>query len=80
VVLVLVFAGAALAASRIDVRPGRAAAEGDAHGAAAMAPQPLRGLAVSQQGMSLELARRTAPAGRRTELAFRIAGHRAPLR
>ncbi|HEX2103024.1 MAG TPA: hypothetical protein VHF51_05195, partial [Solirubrobacteraceae bacterium] len=89
VVLALVFAGAALAGSQIDVRPGEPAvepaakggmaemaAEGDGHGEKTMAPQPVRGLAVSDKGLTLELARRTAPAGRRFDLAFRIADRR----
>jgi hypothetical protein len=84
-VLALVLAGAAFAGSRIDVRPGqpkaedamaRMAAERGAHGAAAMAAQPVRGLAVSQKGLRLELARRTARPGRRFELAFRIVDRR----
>jgi hypothetical protein len=78
-VLALVFAGAAFAGSEIDVHPGKPAAEKpamsgmDAHGEKP-APQPVRGLAVSDKGLTLELARRTAEAGRRFELAFRIAG------
>jgi hypothetical protein len=89
-VLVLVFAGAALAGSKIDVRPGKAAAtessatsgmggmaaEADGHGAGKVAPQALRGLAVSEKGLTLELARRTALPGRRFDLAFRIADRR----
>jgi hypothetical protein len=84
VVLALVFAGAAFAGSQLDVRPGKApaekaatsgmggmAADGDAHGER-RAPQPVRGLAVSEKGLTLELARRTAPQGRPFALAFRI--------
>ena len=74
----LIFAGAAFAGSRIDVRPGKPATEkaamhtmGD-DGAATMAPQPVRGLAVSEKGLTLELARRSAPRRRTFELAFRI--------
>ena len=55
----LIFAGAAFAGSRIDVHPGQAAAEKTAMGT--MAPQPVRGLAVSENGLTLELARRSAP-------------------
>jgi hypothetical protein len=75
VVLALVFAGAAFAGSRIDVHPGRPAAEKPGMGGMAsekMAPQPVRGLAVSEKGLALELARRTARPGQRFELAFRI--------
>jgi hypothetical protein len=83
-VLVLVFGGAAFAGSRIDVRPGEqtagqpdahgmAAAEGDGgHGGDAAAPQAVRGLAVSDGGLTLELARSSATAGERSDLAFRI--------
>jgi hypothetical protein len=77
-VLALVFAGAALAGSRLDVHPGRPAAEPAmaGHGEGAMTPPPVRGLAVSENGLTLELARRTARPGRRFELAFRIADRR----
>ena len=61
------------AGSRIDVHPGKPAAEPDGmggmdaeaggHGAEAMAPQTVRGLAVSDEGLTLELARRTRAAG-----------------
>jgi hypothetical protein len=71
--LALVFAGAAFAGSRIDVHPGKAAAEPAMGGEMAMAPQAVRGLAVSDKGLTLELARRTAQPGRRFGLAFRIA-------
>ena len=43
---------------------------------AAMAPQPVRGLAVSEDGLTLQLARRTAPQGSAFELAFRIVDRR----
>jgi hypothetical protein len=71
----LAFAGAAFAGSRVDVHPGPAAAKPamGAMAAGTMAPQPVRGLAVSDKGLTLELARRSAPRGRRFELAFRIA-------
>jgi len=77
----LIFAGAAFAGSRIDVHPGKRATETAAKagmgtmaaaGAGTMAPQPVRGLAVSEKGLTLELARRSAPRGRSFELAFRI--------
>jgi hypothetical protein len=76
VVLVLVFAGAALAGSRVDVHPGKPAPEktgmGEMAAESQMAPQPVRGLAVSENGLTLELARRTALPGRGFDLAFRI--------
>jgi hypothetical protein len=71
----LAFAGAAFAGSRIDVHPGKPAAKKPGMGAMAgetMAPQPVRGLAVSEKGLTLELARRTAPRGKSFDLAFRI--------
>ncbi len=77
----LIFAGAAFAGSRIDVHPGKPATEKAAKagmdtmaadGAGTMAPQPVRGLAVSEKGLTLELARRSAPRDKPFELAFRI--------
>jgi hypothetical protein len=91
VVLALVFAGAAFAGSVVDVHPGRPAAdaeaakpgmgemaaEGDGHGSEAkVSPKPVRGLAVSDNGLTLELARTTAPQGKRFDLAFRIVDRR----
>ena len=76
VVLALVFAGAAFAGSRIDVHPGRPAAEPGMTAMTDMAPQSVRGLAVSDRGLTLKLARATAPRGRRFGLAFRIADDR----
>ncbi len=70
-VLALVFGGSALAGSRLDVHPGKPAAEAEGHGMA-MAPQAVRGLAVSDKGFTLRLARTTAPRGRGFELSFRI--------
>ena len=71
VVLALVFAGAALAGSRLDVHPGKTATEKPGMGDMD-APRPVRGLAVSENGLTLELARRTAPQGSPFALAFRI--------
>jgi hypothetical protein len=77
VLLALVFGAAALAGSRLDVHPGRSAAE-PAHGGEmathgdAMAVQAVRGLAVSDNGLTLELGRHTATPGQRLTLAFRI--------
>ena len=70
----LIFAGAAFAGSRIDVHPGKPATEkaGMEMTAGTMAPQPVRGLAVSEKGLTLELARRSAPRGTQFELAYRI--------
>jgi hypothetical protein len=86
VVLALVFAGAALAGSVVDVHPGKPAKSagprmgemadaGDGHGEK-MAPQPVRGLAVSDKGLTLKLGRSSAPKGERFELAFRIVDRR----
>jgi hypothetical protein len=66
----LIFSGAAFAGSRLDVHPGKPATE--KAGMHAMAPQPVRGLAVSEKGLTLELARRSAPRGNPFELPFRI--------
>ena len=74
----LIFAAAAFAGSRADVHPGTPATEQEpthamaADGAGTMAPQPVRGLAVSEKGLTLELARRSAPQDKPFELAFRI--------
>ena len=88
-VLLLLFGAAAFAGSRLDVRAGEPegaeagkpamggmAEEGDDHGEEAMSPQKIRGLAVSEKGLTLELARRTAGRGKRFDLAFRIADRR----
>jgi hypothetical protein len=83
-VLTLVFAGASFAGSQFDVRSGESAAaekpamggmaaEPDGHAEGAIAPQAVRGLAVSEKGLALELARRSASRGERFELALRIA-------
>jgi hypothetical protein len=78
-VLALAFAGAAFAGSQIDVHPGKPAPEpgmgamaAGGHGKDQMAPQPVRGLAVSENGLTLELARTTTPQGQPFALAFRI--------
>jgi hypothetical protein len=87
VVLILVFAGAAVAGSQIDVHPGKPATEsaakrsmgameGEGHAGDEMASLPVRGLAVSEKGLTLELARRSAPQGKPFELAFRIVDRR----
>jgi hypothetical protein len=86
--LVLVFTAAAFAGSVIDAHPGKPAAVeaakapamgamAEGHGKeGAMVAQPVRGLAVSDGGLTLELARTTATAGRRFELAFRVVHQR----
>jgi hypothetical protein len=75
--LAVVFAGAAFAGSRIDVHPGKASAAETGMGEEmAMAAQPVRGLAVTDDGLTLELAQRTARQGRPFALAFRIVDHR----
>jgi hypothetical protein len=75
-VLALVFAGAAFAGSRLDVHPGKTTTKPSMGAMVAMAPQPVRGLAVSEKGLTLQLARRTAPQGRPFALAFRIVDRR----
>jgi hypothetical protein len=74
-VLALAFTGAAFAGSRIDVHPGKTTAKPSMGAMVAMAPQGVRGLAVSEKGLTLELARTTAPQGEPFELSFRIVGH-----
>jgi hypothetical protein len=74
VVLALVFGAAAFAGSRIDVHPGRPAAT--MHGGEPMAAQTVRGLAVSDNGLTLQLARGTATPGQPFDLAFRIVDRR----
>jgi hypothetical protein len=88
-VLALVFGGAAFAGSRVDVHPGKPATQKadtpamDGMGAEAghgddakMTPQPVRGLAVSEGGLTLKLARTAATAGKRFDVAFRIVDRR----
>ena len=79
--LVLIFAGAAFAGSLIDVHPGKAAAADAPRDAmktmgAEGEADPVRGLAVSADGLTLQLARNSAAAGRRSTLAFRIVDRR----
>jgi hypothetical protein len=80
--LAAVFGGAALAGGAVGpvreqtpaAQPhggGMAAMERDAHGAK-MAAQPVRGLAVSEGGLTLRLARASARPGRPLNLAFRV--------
>ena len=79
-ILAVVFGASAFAGSRLDVRSGSAAGETtmgtmsaaeDEHAAGKM-PQAVRGLAVSDRGLTLELARTTGPRGKRFDLAFRV--------
>ena len=73
-VLALVLGGSALAGSAFDVHPGKTKTEpGNEHGAMA-AMSAVRGLAVSADGLTLQLARTTAPRGRQFELTFKILG------
>jgi hypothetical protein len=79
-VLALVFATAALAGSLVDPHPGRTEekvvemAMAGGHGGDQAAPRAVRGLAVSDDGLTLRMARTTATPGRRFDLAFRIVG------
>jgi hypothetical protein len=75
VVLALVFGAAAFAGSRIDVHPGKSAAAGG-HTGDTMAAQAVRGLAVSDNGLTLKLARTTAAPGKPFDLAFEIVDRR----
>jgi hypothetical protein len=86
VMLAFILGAAALAGSKADVHPGRATAEDDStmdamaeggHGEdGGPAPQAVRGLAVSDGGLRLRLARRTAEPGRELDLAFRVVDRR----
>lgn len=79
VVLAVVFGAATLAGGAVGPLHDRPVAQGDdAMGAmeGEGAPQAVRGLAVSDHGLTLELARRTVAAGRSTTLAFRIVDRR----
>jgi hypothetical protein len=82
-VLVVVFGGATLAGGAVDpvhepakvadTKPSDGMSMDGTHGAETkMAAQPVRGLAVSDGGLTLELARTTAAPGKRFSLAFRI--------
>ena len=75
-ILALVFGAAAFAGSRVDVRPGKTTAAAGGHGEASMAPQAVRGLAVSDNGLTLRLARTTATRGEPFTLAFDIVDRR----
>ncbi len=82
--LALIFAGAMLAGGVLDVRAGDDAAArdgaddemagGHAGEGAGIAPAPVRGLAVSERGLTLDASRATAEAGERFNLSFRISG------
>jgi hypothetical protein len=73
-VLVVAFAVALLAGRASDVRRTAAAPKADAHGMGEMAAaDPVRGLAVSEHGLTLDLARTSARRGERFDLTFRIA-------
>ncbi len=82
VALLVIFAGAAFAGSVIDVRPGEQTAAAEQRGdemtgmASDAEADPVRGLAVSDKGLALKLARTTATPGERSELAFRIVDRR----
>jgi hypothetical protein len=80
VVGALAFGSAAFAGSALDVRAGKAepkpmAMEGE-HGKA----QPVRGLAVSDRGLTLQLERTTAPRGEQFDLNFRITDRRGTVK
>ena len=70
-VLALVFGAAALAGGAVDPLHSASASSADGMG---MSADPLRGLAVSDNGLTLELARRAAPRDTQFQLSFRILG------
>jgi hypothetical protein len=77
--LAVLFGGAALAGSAVGPLHDDSPATTKPRmgmGAEPMAPQPVRGLAVSDHGLTLRLARTTAAPGRRFNLAFRIVDRR----
>jgi hypothetical protein len=71
-VLALVFGAAALAGGAVGPLHDPSAASAD--DAMNMAADPIRGLAVSENGLTLDLARSTAPHSTEFRLAFRILG------
>jgi hypothetical protein len=85
VVLALVFGGAAFAGSRIDAHPAKPAGKKAEPGMAGMAGgatgseasvQTVRGLAVSDKGLTLKVDRRTPTLGKPFNLTFRIVDRR----
>jgi hypothetical protein len=79
VVLAVAFGGAALAGSAtgpVRDQPEPAEAAGMKMGGVEPKAQAVRGLAVSEHGLTLRLARTTATPGRHFELAFRIVDRR----
>ena len=79
VVLAVVFGAAAFAGSRVDVHPGTPKLEpgmAGGHGGEEIVAQAVRGLAVSEGGLTLELARTSATQGERFDLAFRVVDRR----
>jgi hypothetical protein len=76
-VLVVAFAAAMLAGRAADVRRTAPEPKAGAHGMEKMAAaDPIRGLAVSEHGLTLELARTSARRNEPFDLAFRIADRR----
>ena len=72
-VLALLFGGAALAGSAVDPHPGTPEPSGEEHGMGAEGVMdPVRGLAVSDDGLTLKLATSTARPGKPLDLSFRI--------
>jgi hypothetical protein len=78
VALLLLFAGAAFAGSLVDVHPGKPRVTSAKTGMGAMtaSPRAVRGLAVSDDGLTLELARTTATPGKSFSLGFRVVDRR----
>jgi hypothetical protein len=76
--LAVVFGAAALAGSRLDVHPGTTATAAGAHamGRDEPAAPAVRGLGVSDAGLTLQLARTAAPRSARFDLVFRVVDRR----
>src|SRR5215212_1841922 len=79
VALAMIFAAAALAGDQLG--PDRSGESGGGHSGGAAAPDSVRGLAVSDAGLTLELATTALEPGRPSELRFSVRGaDRVPVR
>ena len=65
--------GSEMAAASGHSGEERSTAEGE-HKTSGQEPDPVRGLAVAENGLKLELAQRELPRGRRAELSFTVVG------
>ncbi len=79
-VLALAFGSAAFAGSKLEVRAAKPDAPKMEMAEEHAKPQPVRGLAVSDRGLTLQLSRTTAPRGKQFDLNFRISDRRGTVR